>query len=112
MLQVMELRSDYQHREVLITADLPWSPSPLPGVDRRMLDRVGDDANRLHLGARVRAANDDLSGSARRSASCGRSDSFWMLPGSRASQLSAGQRFTCVPQTSAVSSPALEESTS
>ncbi len=40
MQRLMELRSDYQHREVVDTADLPWSPSPLPGVDRRMLDGV------------------------------------------------------------------------
>jgi anti-sigma factor ChrR (cupin superfamily) len=42
----MEIRSDFQQREVVYTPDLPWSPSPLPGVDRRMLDRVGDEVAR------------------------------------------------------------------
>lgn len=43
MQRLMELRSDFQLREVVYTADLPWSASPLPAVDRRMLDRVGDE---------------------------------------------------------------------
>lgn len=42
----MEIRSDFQHREVVYTPDLPWTASPLPGVERRMLDRVGDEVAR------------------------------------------------------------------
>ena len=42
----MEVRSDFQRREIVYTPELPWSPSPSPGVDRRMLDRVGDELAR------------------------------------------------------------------
>ena len=43
---MMKLRSDFARREVVYTRDLPWSPSPLLGVERRMLDRVGDELAR------------------------------------------------------------------
>jgi anti-sigma factor ChrR (cupin superfamily) len=46
MHRLMELRSDFRLREVVYTPDLPWSPSPLAGVERRMLDRVGDEVAR------------------------------------------------------------------
>jgi len=42
----MEINADFTQR-VLIHADaLPWVPSPMPGVDRRMLDRIGDEVAR------------------------------------------------------------------
>ena len=42
----MEIRSRFQERVVVHIPDLPWVPSPLPGVDRRMLDRVGGEVAR------------------------------------------------------------------
>ncbi len=42
----MELRSDFARREVVATENEPWVPSPSAGVDRRMLDRVGDEVAR------------------------------------------------------------------
>jgi anti-sigma factor ChrR (cupin superfamily) len=40
------LRADFTRREVVSLADIPWVPSPAPGVDRRMLDRIGDEVAR------------------------------------------------------------------
>lgn len=40
------LRSDLQRREIVETQQEPWQPSPSPGVDRRMLDRIGDEVAR------------------------------------------------------------------
>jgi anti-sigma factor ChrR (cupin superfamily) len=40
------LNDDFSRRTVVHTADLPWQPSPMPGVDRRPLDRVGGEVAR------------------------------------------------------------------
>ena len=37
----MEINADFDKRVVVHAATLPWVPSPMPGVDRRMLDRIG-----------------------------------------------------------------------
>ena len=42
----MELRADLQQSVWLDTAALPWQPSPLPGVERRLLDRRGGEVAR------------------------------------------------------------------
>lgn len=42
----MELNADFTKRAVVHGAALPWQPSPMPGVERRMLDRVGDEVAR------------------------------------------------------------------
>ncbi len=42
----MELFADLNARVVLDTTELPWSPSPLPGVERRLLDRSGGEVAR------------------------------------------------------------------
>lgn len=42
----MNLNNDFTVRVVQHAADAAWTPSPLPGVDRRMLDRVGDEVAR------------------------------------------------------------------
>jgi len=42
----MDLNSDLDRRVVLNIHDLAWSASPLPGVERRMLDRVGGEVAR------------------------------------------------------------------
>jgi anti-sigma factor ChrR (cupin superfamily) len=42
----MNLNSDFEQRVVLFARDVVWTPSPLPGVERRMLDRVGGELAR------------------------------------------------------------------
>jgi anti-sigma factor ChrR (cupin superfamily) len=42
----MELNADFSQRAAVHAARLPWTPSPMEGVDRRMLDRVGDEVAR------------------------------------------------------------------
>ena len=42
----MELFADLNARVVLDTTQLTWSPSPLPGVERRLLDRSGGEVAR------------------------------------------------------------------
>jgi anti-sigma factor ChrR (cupin superfamily) len=42
----MELNADFSQRVAVHAAKLPWVASPIPGVDRRMLDRVGDEVAR------------------------------------------------------------------
>lgn len=42
----MELHADFSQRVAVHAAELPWTPSPMPGVDRRMLDRIGEEVAR------------------------------------------------------------------
>ena len=42
----MELNADFAQRAVVHAAQLAWTPSPIAGVDRRMLDRIGDEVAR------------------------------------------------------------------
>jgi hypothetical protein len=42
----MELNADFSQRVLVHAARLPWVASPAPGVDRRMLDRIGDEVAR------------------------------------------------------------------
>ena len=42
----MDLNSDFDLRVVQKAAQAVWTASPLPGVDRRMLDRVGEEVAR------------------------------------------------------------------
>lgn len=42
----MELNADFSQRVALHAAHIPWVPSPMAGVDRRMLDRIGDEVAR------------------------------------------------------------------
>src|SRR5215475_11914183 len=42
----MDLNSDFAARAAVHTAQLKWTPSPIPGVDRRMLDRIGEEVAR------------------------------------------------------------------
>jgi len=42
----MELNADLSKRAFADSETLPWVPSPLPGVDRRMLDRDGGEVAR------------------------------------------------------------------
>ncbi len=42
----MELNTDFGARVVVHADQQPWQASPMPGVDRRMLDRIGDEVAR------------------------------------------------------------------
>lgn len=42
----MELNSDFSSRVVVHSDQLDWQPSPMQGVDRRMLDRIGGEVAR------------------------------------------------------------------
>jgi len=42
----MELNADFSKRVAVHAAHVPWVPSPMAGVDRRMLDRIGDEVAR------------------------------------------------------------------
>lgn len=42
----MELRADFSLRGFVSTSSEPWTASPMPGVERRMLDRVGGEVAR------------------------------------------------------------------
>lgn len=42
----MELNANFNERVAVHAADLPWKASPMPGVERRMLDRVGEEVAR------------------------------------------------------------------
>jgi hypothetical protein len=42
----MELNADFSQRVSVHGAGAAWVPSPLPGVDRRMFDRIGDEVAR------------------------------------------------------------------
>jgi ChrR Cupin-like domain len=42
----MELNADFTKRVAVHAAQLPWSPSPMAGVERRMLDRIGAEVAR------------------------------------------------------------------
>ncbi|MEP0962280.1 MAG: cupin, partial [Roseobacter sp.] len=39
----MELNANFSDRVVVHSDQLDWNPSPMPGVDRRMLDRIGGE---------------------------------------------------------------------
>ncbi|RJG01009.1 cupin domain-containing protein [Noviherbaspirillum sedimenti] len=42
----MDINSDFNKRAVQGAHEAVWTPSPMPGVDRRMLDRVGGETGR------------------------------------------------------------------
>src|ERR1700761_1168633 len=42
----MELNADFSRRTVVHAAAVDWVPSPMAGVERRMLDRIGDEVAR------------------------------------------------------------------
>jgi anti-sigma factor ChrR (cupin superfamily) len=42
----VELNADFSRRVVVHAARLSWTPSPMAGVERRMLDRIGDEVAR------------------------------------------------------------------
>jgi anti-sigma factor ChrR (cupin superfamily) len=42
----MQLRADFGQREVVRPGDEDWRPSPMAGVERQMLDRIGEEVAR------------------------------------------------------------------
>jgi quercetin dioxygenase-like cupin family protein len=42
----VELNADFSQRVVVHASRLEWTPSPVAGVERRMLDRIGDEVAR------------------------------------------------------------------
>lgn len=42
----MLINADFAQRVVIATDEMPWVASPLPGVERRMLDRIGGEVAR------------------------------------------------------------------
>ncbi len=42
----MNLNADFSRRAVVHAGAMAWVPSPMPGVERRMLDRIGDEMAR------------------------------------------------------------------
>jgi hypothetical protein len=42
----MELNADFTKRAVMHGAEMSWQASPIPGVERKMLDRIGDEVAR------------------------------------------------------------------
>src|SRR2546427_354498 len=42
----MLINADFSTRVVLRPDELSWSPSPMSGVERKMLDRIGDEVAR------------------------------------------------------------------
>src|SRR5579864_363241 len=42
----MEINADFSQRVVVHAAQLPWVASPMAGVERRMLDRIGHEVAR------------------------------------------------------------------
>ena len=43
---MQRLNADFDKRVALHAADIPWQASPMAGVERRMLDRIGDEVAR------------------------------------------------------------------
>ncbi len=42
----MEINANFDERAVVHAGSVPWVPSPMAGVERRMLDRIGDEVAR------------------------------------------------------------------
>lgn len=44
--KTMNINADFDARAAVHSEQIPWVPSPMPGVERRMLDRIGDEVAR------------------------------------------------------------------
>ncbi|MCF1428282.1 MAG: cupin domain-containing protein [Shewanella sp.] len=56
----MHLNADFSQRVIIRPDDYRWQPSPMPGVERMMLDRIGDEVARATSIVRY-AANSEFS---------------------------------------------------
>jgi anti-sigma factor ChrR (cupin superfamily) len=52
----MRINADFSTRAVVLPGDVDWVPSPMHGVDRQMLDRMGAESG--HATSIVRYAPD------------------------------------------------------
>ena len=53
----MNINSDFAQKAVINTSDLEWSPSPIPGIKRKYLDRIGDELARASSLVKYSAAS-------------------------------------------------------
>lgn len=53
----MELNSNFKERVVIQSDQLEWDASPMPGVERRMLDRIGSEVARATTIVRYEAGS-------------------------------------------------------
>ena len=60
----MNINDDFSARIVARSAGATWTPSPLPGVDRRMLDRVGDEVAMIQRSEALHPYADEARGTA------------------------------------------------
>ena len=42
----MKINADFSKRVVMRAEEMDWAPSPMPGVERKMLDRIGEEVAR------------------------------------------------------------------
>jgi len=42
----MKINANFNERVVINTSEMSWTPSPMPGVERKMLDRIGEEVAR------------------------------------------------------------------
>lgn len=42
----MKINANFNERVVINTNEMSWTPSPMPGVERKMLDRIGEEIAR------------------------------------------------------------------
>jgi anti-sigma factor ChrR (cupin superfamily) len=57
MMSTERINADFSQRVVIPTEEMPWVPSPQPGVERRMLDRIGGEVARATSLVRYAAAS-------------------------------------------------------
>ncbi len=53
----MKLNADFSQRVAIDTTSQPWVASPLPGVERRMLDRIVDEVAEASAASPVAASS-------------------------------------------------------
>jgi hypothetical protein len=42
----MKINANFNERVVINANEMSWTPSPMPGVERKMLDRIGEEIAR------------------------------------------------------------------
>ena len=42
----MKINANFNERIVINANEMNWTPSPMPGVERKMLDRIGEEIAR------------------------------------------------------------------
>ena len=57
----MEINADFSKPVVMHSDQIEWQPSPMKGVERRMLDRIGDEVARATIIAELELRSSGLS---------------------------------------------------